>query len=82
MDTPMTHGVIDFYGGDLEKMRQIRASRVLLGRLGEGWDTAYAALFLASDEAKFITGTQLIVDGGQSCVSPSLTASSHFLTQS
>jgi NAD(P)-dependent dehydrogenase (short-subunit alcohol dehydrogenase family) len=70
MDTPMTHALVDFYGGDLEKMRQIRRGRVPLGRLGEGWDTAYAALFLASDEAKFITGTQLIVDGGQSCVSP------------
>jgi len=66
----MTHVLVDFYGGDLEKMRQIRRARVPLGRLGEGWDTAYAALFLASDEAKFITGTQLIVDGGQSCVSP------------
>ena len=70
MDTPMTHSLVEFYGGDLEKMREIRRSRVPLGRLGEGWDTAYAALFLASDEAKFITGTQLIVDGGQSCISP------------
>jgi len=70
MDTPMTHVLVDFYGGDLEKMRQIRASRVTLRRPGEGWDTAYAALFLAFDEAKFITSIQLIVDGGQSCVCP------------
>lgn len=70
MDTPMTHGLAEFYGGDVENMRQIRKKLVPLGRLGEGWDTAHAALFLASDEAKFITGTQLIVDGGQSCVSP------------
>ena len=70
MDTPMTHALVRFYGGDLENMRKIRSERVPLGRLGEGWDTAYAALFLASDEAKFITGTQLIVDGGQSCVCP------------
>ena len=37
----------------------------LKGGMGSGWDTAYAALFLASDEAKFITGVVLPVDGGQ-----------------
>ena len=37
----------------------------LKGGQGDAWDTAYAALFLASDEAKFITGIQLPVDGGQ-----------------
>ena len=34
------------------------------GFMGDGRDTAYAALFLASDEARFITGTEIIVDGG------------------
>jgi NAD(P)-dependent dehydrogenase (short-subunit alcohol dehydrogenase family) len=34
--------------------------------MGTAWDTAYAALFLASDEARFITGTVLFVDGGMS----------------
>jgi len=32
--------------------------------MGTGWDVAYAALFLASDEAQFITGIELPVDGG------------------
>jgi NAD(P)-dependent dehydrogenase (short-subunit alcohol dehydrogenase family) len=36
------------------------------GKQGTGWDIASAALFLASDEAKFITGVLLPVDGGQS----------------
>jgi NAD(P)-dependent dehydrogenase (short-subunit alcohol dehydrogenase family) len=43
----------------------MRDARVPLGRkMGSGWDTAYACLFLASDEAKFITGQTIVVDGG------------------
>lgn len=37
----------------------------LRGKMGSGWDVAYAALYLASDEAQFVTGIKLIVDGGQ-----------------
>ena len=36
------------------------------GKQGDPWDVAYAALFLASDEAKYITGVNLLVDGGVS----------------
>jgi len=43
-----------------------RQARIPLGFMGDGRDTAYAALFLASDEARFITGTEIIVDGGMS----------------
>ena len=44
-----------------------RNARVpLKGRMGSGWDTAYAALYLASDEARFVTGVLLPVDGGMS----------------
>jgi NAD(P)-dependent dehydrogenase (short-subunit alcohol dehydrogenase family) len=32
--------------------------------MGDAWDVAHAALFLASDEAKYITGTEIVVDGG------------------
>ena len=42
-----------------------RAALVPLGRQGTAWDVAHAALFLASDEAAFITGVVLAVDGGQ-----------------
>ena len=48
-------------------VREARDAQVPLGgKMGTGWDTAYAALFLASDEAKFITGVLLPVDGGMS----------------
>jgi NAD(P)-dependent dehydrogenase (short-subunit alcohol dehydrogenase family) len=51
-------------GGDLEKLLREREKRIPLGFAGDGRDTANAALFLASDEAKFITGTEIVVDGG------------------
>ena len=51
-------------GGDVEALLRQRQARIPLGFMGDGMDTANAALFLASDEARFITGTELIVDGG------------------
>jgi NAD(P)-dependent dehydrogenase (short-subunit alcohol dehydrogenase family) len=51
-------------GGDVEALLRDRQSRIPLGFMGDGRDTAYAALFLASDEARFITGTEIVVDGG------------------
>ncbi len=51
-------------GGDVEALLAQRQARIPLGFMGDGRDTAYAALFLASDEARFITGTEIIVDGG------------------
>jgi NAD(P)-dependent dehydrogenase (short-subunit alcohol dehydrogenase family) len=41
-----------------------------MGRQGDAWDVAHAILFLASDEARYITGTELVVDGGYSAVTP------------
>jgi NAD(P)-dependent dehydrogenase (short-subunit alcohol dehydrogenase family) len=51
-------------GGDVDKLLESRVARIPLGFMGDGRDTANAALFLASDEAQFITGTEIIVDGG------------------
>lgn len=53
-------------GGDVTALLQQRQSRIPLPFMGDGRDTANAALFLASDEARFITGTELVVDGGMS----------------
>src|SRR4051794_35817406 len=51
-------------GGDVEALLASRQKRIPLGFAGDGRDTANAVLFLASDEARFITGAELVVDGG------------------
>jgi NAD(P)-dependent dehydrogenase (short-subunit alcohol dehydrogenase family) len=51
-------------GGDVEGLLKSRVARIPLGFMGDGRDTAAAVLFLASDEARFITGTEIVVDGG------------------
>jgi NAD(P)-dependent dehydrogenase (short-subunit alcohol dehydrogenase family) len=69
MNTPMIREPLkDAYaGGDIEKMLEIRSQQCPTKRMGDAWDVAYAALFLASDEARYITGAQLVVDGGITC---------------
>ena len=68
MDTPMAvAGIAQATGQDVEAVREARGARVpLRAKMGTAWDTAYAALFLASDESAFITGVLLPVDGGMS----------------
>ena len=51
-------------GGDVAALLESRVARIPLGFMGDGRDTAYAALYLASDEARFVTGTEILVDGG------------------
>jgi len=51
-------------GGDVDALLKQRQSRIPMGWMGDGRDTANAVLFLASDEARFITGTEVVVDGG------------------
>jgi NAD(P)-dependent dehydrogenase (short-subunit alcohol dehydrogenase family) len=69
MDTPMVeHSLAGAYAaGDIAKMKAIRDAQCPMGRMGDAWDVAHAALFLASDEAKYITGAELVVDGGLTC---------------
>ena len=51
-------------GGDVDALLASRLKRIPLGFMGDGRDTAGAALFLASEDARFITGTEIVVDGG------------------
>lgn len=68
MKTPMVEhaaGLAQAYGGgDVEEMWRVRDRQVPMGHMGDAWDVAWAAVFLASDESKYITGIELAVDGG------------------
>jgi NAD(P)-dependent dehydrogenase (short-subunit alcohol dehydrogenase family) len=65
MNTPMiVEPLTKVYGGEFDKMVELRDAQCPMGHMGDGWDVAHAALFLASDEAKYITATELVVDGG------------------
>lgn len=52
---------------EFQKILGERDARVPIGRAGTGWDVAKAVLFLASDDAEYVTGAELIVDGGLTC---------------
>jgi len=68
MKTPMVEhsaGLAASYAkGDVAAMWRARDAQVPMGHMGEAWDVANAALFLASDESRYVTGIELVVDGG------------------
>jgi NAD(P)-dependent dehydrogenase (short-subunit alcohol dehydrogenase family) len=68
MNTPMVWSAMKHeYASNIEAMIRERDAQCPMGHMGDAWDVASAALFLASDEAKYITGAELVVDGGLSC---------------
>jgi NAD(P)-dependent dehydrogenase (short-subunit alcohol dehydrogenase family) len=66
METPMvlkSPGLVEKYGGE-EEVWKTRAKQIPMGFGGNAWDVAWASVFLASDESRYITGIELLVDGG------------------
>ncbi len=66
IDTPRIAGTVAkmFSGTSLDEARAARARQVPMGRMGTAWEVAHACAFLASDAAAYVTGTELVVDGG------------------
>jgi NAD(P)-dependent dehydrogenase (short-subunit alcohol dehydrogenase family) len=72
MHTPLVeHRLVKQMGlNDAQALVAKRHASVPMGRMGDAWDVANAVLFLASDEARYITATQLVVDGGLTAARP------------
>ncbi|HEV2621783.1 MAG TPA: glucose 1-dehydrogenase [Frateuria sp.] len=65
--TPMVHGFLSGHGGDLDEQRRQVGALHPLGHMGEPDDIAWGVVYLASDEARFVTGSELVIDGGYTC---------------
>lgn len=63
IDTPMVRAMFED-ADDPDRVRQKLSRQVPLGHIGEPNDIAWAIVYLASDESKFMTGAELVVDGG------------------
>ncbi|KAH0431937.1 hypothetical protein CcaCcLH18_06764 [Colletotrichum camelliae] len=65
MNTPLVGMLADKYaGGDVEGFKSKRNKAVPMGRMGDSFDVAMTALFLASTQSRYITGQKIVVDGG------------------
>src|SRR5581483_11620273 len=66
MHTPLVEARLahQIASGNTSELLESRANKVPMGRQGDAWDVAHAILFLVSDEARYITGEALVVDGG------------------
>jgi len=69
MNTPMVVAALtDAFGGDVKEMMKTRDAMCPTGKQGEPWDVAALSVFLASDDAKYITGAALVIDAGLTCI--------------
>jgi NAD(P)-dependent dehydrogenase (short-subunit alcohol dehydrogenase family) len=72
MHTPLVEARLahQVAGGDVEALIEARNAQVPMGRMGDAWDVAHAILFLVSDEARYVTATEIVVDGGLIAAAP------------
>jgi NAD(P)-dependent dehydrogenase (short-subunit alcohol dehydrogenase family) len=72
MHTPLVEARLarQIAGNDVQALLAARNAKVPMQRMGDAWDVAHAVLFLVSDEARYVTATELVVDGGYSAVTP------------
>jgi NAD(P)-dependent dehydrogenase (short-subunit alcohol dehydrogenase family) len=72
MHTPLVeHRLVGQLGAnDAAALIARRDAQVPMGRMGDAWDVAHAVRFLVSDEAKYVTATELVVDGGLTAATP------------
>ena len=71
MHTPLVERLANKYAdGKYEEFVKTRNNQVPMKKMGSSFDVANAVLFLASDEAKYITGTEIVVDGGLTATTP------------
>ena len=69
MNTPLVSASLaQAFGGSIGEAIKRRDAMSPMKKQGDAWDTAHAALFLASEEAKYITGVALAIDGGLTCI--------------
>jgi NAD(P)-dependent dehydrogenase (short-subunit alcohol dehydrogenase family) len=64
MNTPQIRAYVTSGYGSVDAMIAKREAQCPTGKMGDAWDVAFASLFLASDEARYVTGQCLVVDGG------------------
>jgi NAD(P)-dependent dehydrogenase (short-subunit alcohol dehydrogenase family) len=65
--TPLVENMARESGEGVEEFRKQLAAKHPVGHVGEPEDIAYGVLYLASDESKFVTGSELVIDGGYTC---------------
>ena len=72
MHTPLVEARLlgQLGANDAQALIARRNAQVPMGRMGDAWDVAYAVLFLVSDEARYVTGQEIVVDGGMAAAAP------------